>query len=178
MQILGARFDELKKELQTLQAADGPALWQGLILGLSARGLSADSRMLRDTVAAVLNDGQPLPGALIAIITELAIDAQDGFNKDNLPLMLPKSGQQARLQALADLCYGLTLGLAYDPKAAAQQVAQKVSSPQRLEFLRTLQQLQQVDPDSSLEEEDFQAVLDFIESELLREHNRSVKAHA
>ncbi len=179
MQILSKRYAELSAELQRQQAADGPAVWQGLVLGLCARGLTADQRALRDSCAAILNDAQPLPGALIAVITELSLDAQDGLEKNNVPLLQPAGSSAERLQALADLCYGLILGLAFDPKSSGtSRPTQKVASPKRLELLRTLQQLQQVDPSGELDEDDLNEVLSFIESELLREYQRSVKANA
>ena len=169
MQLIPKRYAELEAQLKALQAADGPAVWQGLILGLCAKGLTADSRLLRSEAAQVLNDGQPLPGALIAVITELSLDAEDGYKKNDLPVLLPDSPASLRLKAFSDRCYGLTLGLSLDPKSLGQHqlVSQKIGDPALLDFLRTLQQLQQVDENSELSEDDFSTVLSYLEDELL-----------
>ena len=175
MQILSKRCDELTSQLKALQTSDSPSVWQGLILGLCACGLNAAGRELRDAAASVLNDAQPLPGALIAVVTELALDAEDGFKRQDLPLLLPAGSAPARLTGLADLCYGLTLGLSL-PKGQAQagthEALQKINDPQLYDLLKTLQQLQNVDESADLDEADFSAVLSFIENELLAVQRR------
>lgn len=173
MQLLSARYSELSRDFKTMQSDDSPAQWQGFILGLICRGLSADDRQIRQLCAQVLNDSDNLPGTLIANVTEMALDAAEGFKKKNLPLLLPdnKAPAQERLFALSELAYGLTLGLVMGKRES------KVKDPELLDALQTLNAVHQVEYDTeAIEEEDYQSILEYIESTLLQLHSRFAAA--
>lgn len=171
MQINNQRFHDIENKFKALQCDDSPAVWQGLILGLTARALSPEDRKLRTLCAQVLNDGQPLPGTLSALVTELALDAKAGFNKDELSVILP-SDESALLTALSQLCYGLTLGLSLRlEKSSDGSLFIKVKDPHILDFLHTLQELQRVDEESELDKEALDTVLNYLEDNLCAIHD-------
>lgn len=171
MQINNQRFHDIEAKFKALQCDDSPAVWQGVILGLTARALSPEDRKLRDLCAQVLNDGQPLPGTLSALVTELALDAKDGFKKDELMVILP-TDKTALLTALSQLCYGLTLGLSLRLEPGSDgSLFIKVKDPHILDFLHTLQELQRVDEDSELDKEALDTVLNYLEDNLCVIHD-------
>ena len=76
---------------------DDPALWQAFTLGLTAKGFIPGDRVLTLKVCELLNDSNPLPGEIIALITGFAIDAEEMLKNGHTPkLMLPSSDESLR----------------------------------------------------------------------------------
>ena len=142
---------------------DDPALWQAFTLGLTAKGFIPGDRLLTLKVCELLNDSNPLPGEIIALITGFAIDAEEMLKNGHTPkLMLPSSDEkpQARLYALAQSAYGLSLGLSCDLKGFDD-----ITDKDLKDDLKTLIQIGKLDTDSDeLDEDDFKSVKDFMEN--------------
>ena len=111
----------------------------------------------------LLNDSNPLPGEIIALITSFAIDAEERLKNGKVPeLMLPPSDDkpQARLYALAQSAYGLSLGLSCDLKGFDD-----IKDKDLKDDLKTLIQIGKLDTESEeLDEDDFKSVKDFMEN--------------
>lgn len=160
------RFEEISSLFKALQCDDSPALWQGMILGACARRPQIEERKVKLLCAQILNDGEPLPSRLNALVEEMIIDARAGFAHHELTLLLPAAPAQARLQALSALCYGLMHGLSLDPDQKSDHSPAKISDPNLLDFLNTLLELQRVDEQDELDEESFATVLTYLEETL------------
>ncbi len=166
MRLEHQRFTEISADFKALQSDDSPALWQGLILGVCARRPGLEDKKIKQLCAQILNDGEPLPGRLTALVSEMIIDARSGFEHNEITLLLPSGPASARLQALSDLCYGLMLGLTLDPEQKSTTGRSKISDPNLRDFLSTLQELQRVDDQAELDEESFTTVLTYLEETL------------
>ena len=104
-----------------------------------------------------------MPGEIIALITSFAIDAEEMLKNGKVPeLMLPPSDDkpQARLYALAQSAYGLSLGLSCDLKGFDD-----IKDKDLKDDLKTLIQIGKLDTESEeLDEDDFKSVKDFMEN--------------
>lgn len=168
-------FNTLTSRLNKAGIVDETYQWYGFILGLISKGFSPSERSMMQLCAEFLNDNQPLPGALIAELTSLALESKiacDEHDSNILKFPDEKIPRQQRLECLSDLAYGLTLALPIDVKKGKME---KISDPQLLDHLRSLSEISKVDKDAEFEENDLKDVLDYISTILLEtfENNKS-----
>ena len=164
---MAADYQALVRELAAAGIREGHYQWYGLILGWISRGLEPSGGLL-GALSSIMNGGEPLPGSAAAALTGLALDARGAWRSGadaRTLLAFPDRRVPApeRLRVLSDLCCGLTLGLTCGDDGFTRDKP----APGLLEDLRSLSALSEVDTAGQLEEEDLDAVLEFIRRLLL-----------
>ncbi len=170
-----SEYSDLIVSLKKAGISDTPYQWFAFVLGLVSRGFDPGDRPLMQACRDILNDGEPLPGAIVATLTSKALKCRELLDGSGSPFCFPDntSNRKARLTALQDLAYALSLGLAMDPQTGQSQ---KVSDADLLDGLRTLSEIARVDPDESLDEQDLSDVLDYMAALVRSEYQKHRQA--
>ena len=156
-------YDKVLKDLNSAGISENPFQWYALVIGVMSRGMESSGRILIQTLSNLLNDGEPLPGTIVATMTNLAMDLEDRLeNADSDLFAMPDDSydNSLRLKVLADICYGLSLGLTVNAQSGALE--EKIKDTKLLEDLNTISEIARVDPESELDEEDLDNVLEFL----------------
>ena len=106
-------------------------------------------------------------------MTNLAMDSESKLeNADEDLLAMPDSSvdKKTRLQVLADLSYGLTLGLSIN---ATDGTMEKIKDKDLLADLATISEVSRVDTDAELDEEDLKNVLEFMLDVLTKTYQKN-----
>ena len=101
-------------------------------------------------------------GAVVATLTNLGLDIKDKLDNASQDLFcFPDSSvdKKQRLQVLADLSYGLSLGLTVSKEDGSLE---KVSSEEALADLNTISEVSKVDIEAELDEDDLNSVIEFM----------------
>lgn len=173
-----ADYKQIKTELQSAGISENHLQWYGFVLGLLCRDYDPSSRMFLAISSKIMNDDEPLPGVLVAYLTNYALDCKRNLQAKAkatalFSLPLNDTGKEERLGALADLAYGLSLGLVASDDGS---FSHKISDPDLLEGLHTLSAISQVDPKEDLAEEDLNEVLEYMRTLALNTYKKSHKA--
>ncbi len=159
-----SRYHDYQKLLQQEGSDDSPPVFLGVILGLLANGFEEGSKELRDKISDILNGGEPLPGSLIAMITELSIDAQKALKQGKIYFIWPDDNRE-KLTALSALCYGCSLSLPFKRDGSSH------NNSKVMDDIITLSEITRVDEDGEYSEEDFEVILEFISKTVLKIYN-------
>ena len=114
MTVKNGNYKKVLDDLTKAGVTENQFSWFSLMVGVLAKGVEPGSRIFISVFSNLLNDGQPLPGALVAALTNLAMDTKEKLeNADEDLFAMPDDSyeKQDRLKTLADLSYGLSLGL-------------------------------------------------------------------
>ncbi len=168
-----ADYKQVIRELSEAGITENHFQWYGFVLGLLCRRFDPSSRIFLAISAKIMNDDEPLPGMLVAYLTNYALDCQRNLkNKSSASELFAMPSQdepkEARLSFLADLAYGLSLGLVASQDGS---ISHKISDPELLDGLHTLSAISQVDPKEDLAEEDLQEVIEYIRTLALNTYN-------
>ncbi len=168
-----ADYKQVIRELSEAGITENHFQWYGFVLGLLCRRFDPSSRIFLAISAKIMNDDEPLPGMLVAYLTNYALDCQRNLkNKSSASELFAMPSQEEpkedRLVFLADLAYGLSLGLVASQDGS---ISHKISNPELLEGLHTLSAISQVDPQEDLAEEDLQEVIEYIRTLALNTYN-------
>ena len=155
------RYLEYEKLLQAEGSADTPSVYQGFILGLAVNHFPCADKVMRKKIQDFLNGGEPLPGSLIAMITDLAVDAENDLKQGKLNFLLPES-EHDKLSALSGLAYGLSMALPFKVDGTTHKSAEVMDA------VMTLSDIGKVDEEGDFSSDDFQVILDFIAQTLLK----------
>lgn len=166
-------YSKVKSDLTEAGINDGHFQWYALMLGAMAKGITPGNRVFNSIFSNLLNDGEPLPGAVVAAMTNLAMDSESKLeNADEELFAMPDSSvdKKTRLQVLADLSYGLTLGLSIN---ATDGTMEKIKDKDLLADLATISEVSRVDTDAELDEEDLKNVLEFMLDVLTKTYQKN-----
>ncbi len=155
-------YNKVLSDLTQAGINEGHFQWYSLMLGALAKGVEPGNRIFNSIFSNLLNDGEPLPGAVVAALTNLAMDSQSKIeNADEDLFAMPDQSveKQTRLKVLADLSYGLSLGLSIN---ADDGSLEKIKDKELLSNLATISEVSRVDVDADLEEEDLKYVVEFM----------------
>lgn len=146
---------------------------QGFILGLLAQGFDSADRKILKLTQDILNDGITLSGKGVAVFTTLLLELERELKDNKIQLFLPQKDDQVkpqeRLRALGAIAYGALLGLTIpqqalpfnviaDPEQSKAMRTRGKITPKEHEQLETLEQIAKVDPNSDLDEEDYDLI--------------------
>ena len=109
MSTQNSNYEKVLKELTQSGITETPFSWFALAIGIIAKGVEPGSRIYNNVFSNLLNDNQPLPGAVVATLTNLGLDIKDKLDNASQDLFcFPDSSvdKKQRLQVLADLSYG------------------------------------------------------------------------
>lgn len=156
---------------KTAPFEESPAVTQGFLLGLIARGRgSSDSKALKITVD-ILNGGTALTGSGIALFTTMMIELERELKNNKLKLFVPskkEESQKRRITCLTEIAYGFNLGMCCEnqPTVGSIVEADYVENNGILkEDLEMVAMVGELDPESDYDEDDFDVVFDkFIET--------------
>ncbi len=170
-----ADYKQVIGELSQAGINENHYQWYGFILGLLCRKYDPSSRMFLAFCAKVMNDDEPLPGVLVAYLTNYALDCERNLkNKADAKTLfaLPDNTckKEERLNVLSDLAYGLSLGLVADSEGT---LTHKITDQDLLDDLHTLSAIAQVDPNEDLAEEDLDEVLNFMRDATFKAYKKS-----
>lgn len=162
MTIKKGSYEKILKDLNDAGVSENPFTWYSLMLGVLAKGVEPGNRIFLNIFSSLLNDNQPLPGALVATLTNMALDCKEKIeNADQDLFALPDDSfeKKLRLQTLADLSYGLSLGLTVNPEDGSLE---KITDREALADLNTISEVSRVDTEAELDEEDLDNVIEFM----------------
>lgn len=175
MTVKNGLYNKVLKDLSESGITESHFQWYSLMIGLLAKGFEPGDRIFISVFSSLLNDGQPLPGALVANLSNLAIDAKEKIENGDADLFaMPDSSveKKLRLQVLADLSYGFALGLTVNSKDGSLE---KISDKDLLADLNTISEVSRVDIDADLDEEDLDNVLEFMIDVATKQHQINIK---
>ncbi|MDO5352929.1 MAG: hypothetical protein Q4E81_08900 [Succinatimonas sp.] len=164
-----ADYKQVIRELNESGITENHFQWYGFVLGLLCRNYDPSSRSFLAINTKIMNDDEPLPGVLVAYLTNYALDCQRNLKnkaKATELFAMPSKeiSKEARLGFLADLAYGLSLGLVASEDGS---ISHKISNPELLEGLHTLSAISQVDPQEDLAEDDLNEVIEYMRTLVL-----------
>ena len=154
MTVKNGNYKKVLDDLTKAGVTENQFSWFSLMVGVLAKGVEPGSRIFISVFSNLLNDGQPLPGALVATLTNLAMDTKEKLeNADQDLFAMPDDSyeKQDRLKTLADLSYGLSLGLTVNAKDGSLE---KISDREVLGDLNTISEVAKVDVEAELDEDD------------------------
>ncbi len=153
-----ARLKRYNDLLASQESDDTVNTYEGLILGLTAAGFRLEDNSLKNKLQEILNAGQSFPGSIIAMVTDLAIDAKLMLKEHKIEFMIPSSRQE-QLPALSELCYGIALGLA---------MSGDTRDPKLMEYVTAINDVSRVDyEDNDFDDEDLKVVTGYLAEALL-----------
>lgn len=155
-------YSKVKSDLSEAGINDGHFQWYALMLGALGKGITPGNRIFNSIFSNLLNDGEPLPGAVVAAMTNLAMDLEpkiENADEDLFAMPAPSIEKKVRLQVLADLAYGLSLGLSIN---AEDGTMEKIKDKELLSDLATISEVSRVDTEADLDEDDLKNVLEFM----------------
>lgn len=164
-------YQKVVPGFKTAPFEESPAVTQGFLLGLIARGRgSSDSKALKITVD-ILNGGTALTGSGIALFTTMMIELERELKNNKLRLFVPskkEESQKRRITCLTEIAYGFNLGMCCEnqPTVGSIVEADYVENNGILkEDLEMMAMVGELDPESDYDEDDFDVVFDkFIET--------------
>lgn len=164
-------YQKVVPGFKTAPFEESPAVTQGFLLGLIARGRgSSDSKALKITVD-ILNGGTALTGSGIALFTTMMIELERELKNNKLRLFVPskkEESQKRRITCLTEIAYGFNLGMCCEnqPTVGSIVEADYVENNGILkEDLEMVAMVGELDPESDYDEDDFDVVFDkFIET--------------
>lgn len=162
MTVKQGAYAKVLKDLQSCGIQENPFSWFALMIGLVAKGVEPGSRVFINVFSNLLNDSQSLPGAVVATLTNLGLEAKDQIEEASNDLFaFPDESfdKKLRLKVLADLSYGLALGLTVNKEDGSLE---KVSSHEALADLNTISEVSKVDIEAELDEDDLDSVIEFM----------------
>ena len=162
MTVNDGNYKKVLDDLTKAGVTENQLSWFSLMVGVLDKGVEPGSRIFISVFSNLLNDGQPLPGALVATLTNLAMDTKEKLeNADQDLFAMPDDSyeKQDRLKTLADLSYGLSLGLTVNAKDGSLE---KISDREVLGDLNTISEVAKVDVEAELDEDDLDNVLEFM----------------
>ncbi|MGN1281128.1 MAG: hypothetical protein ACI4UM_04415 [Succinivibrio sp.] len=162
MTVKNGLYKKILEDLTSAGLTDGHFVWYSLMVGALAKGVQPASRVFINIFSNLLNDAQPLPGSLVAALTNLAMDTTDRIeNSDEDLFAMPDDSydKKLRLKTLADLSYGLSLGLTVNAEDGSLE---KITDREALADLNTISEVAKVDVDAELDEEDLDNVVGFM----------------
>ena len=174
MTVKNGLYNKVLKELSESGISESHFQWYSLMIGLLAKGFEPGNRIFIKVFSSLLNDDEPLPGALVASLTNLAMDAKEKIETADADLFaMPDSSfeKKLRLQVLADLSYGFALGLTVDSKNGSLE---KITDKEMLADLNTISEVSRVDTDADLDEEDLDNVLEFMIDVASKQHQINI----
>lgn len=71
MSTQNSNYEKVLKELTQSGITEAPFSWFALAIGIIAKGVEPGSRIYNNVFSNLLNDNQPLPGAVVATLTNL-----------------------------------------------------------------------------------------------------------
>lgn len=149
---------------KTAPFEESPAVTQGFLLGLIARGRgSSDSQALKITTE-ILNGGTALSGSGIALFTTMMIELERELKNNKLKLFVPSAAEESgkrRLSLLAEVCYGFNLGMCCENNPTVGSIVETdyvQNNGMLKDDLEFIAQVAELDPDSDCDEEDFELV--------------------
>lgn len=153
-----ARLKRYNDLLASQESDDTVSTYQGLILGLTAAGFKLEDNSLNSKLKELLNSGQSFPGSVIAMVTDLAIDAKMMLQDSKIEFLIP-SNRQEQLLALSQLCYGIAMGLA---------MSGDTRDPRLVEYITAINDVSRVDyEESDFDAEDLKVVTGYLAEALL-----------
>lgn len=149
---------------------------QGFILGMLSQGFNSGDRQILKYTIELLNDGEPLSGSAIAAFTTLLIEMERELSnkqvkfyilstEDNEQKLPAAKFSAERLQSMADLAYGLSLGYGLTPQGPLQD---KNLNDEQRDDLIMLEHIFQIDTTSELGETDLKEVIEYLYSIIYR----------
>lgn len=162
MTVKNGLYKKVLDDLTNAGLPEGQFVWYSLMIGVLSKGVKPASRIFINIFSNLLNDGQPLPGTLIAALTNLAMDTEDKIeNADEDLFAMPDDSfdKRLRLKTLADLSYGLSLGLTV---SASDGSLEKITDKEALADLNTISEVAKVDEEAELDEDDLDNVVGFM----------------
>lgn len=147
-------FASLKRDFATLKADDSFENFCGFVFALCAHNLQAGQREFNSRVAQIYNDDLPLPGTMIAVATNLALEARSCL-EGRQPLPLPFDGARDncdKLSFLGEFAYGMALGIGLFEGNDFRDELQMLSA------------ISTVDPDTYEDDESFETLTDFMQN--------------
>lgn len=162
MTVKNGNYRKVLNDLTSAGVTENQFSWYALMVGILAKGVEPGSRIFIGVFSNLLNDGQPLPGALVAALTNLAMDTKEKLeNSDQDLFAMPDDSidKKVRLKTLADLSYGLSLGLTVK---AEDGTLEKITDHEILGDLNTISEVAKVDVEAELDEDDLDNVLEFM----------------
>ncbi|MCI6939333.1 MAG: hypothetical protein U0O25_00055 [Succinivibrio sp.] len=162
MTVKNGTYTKVLNDLNKAGITTTPFVWTSLMIGMMSKGVEAGSRIFINSFSSLLNDNQPLPGEIIAVLTNLGMDLKEKIEKGDEDLFsMPDSSfdKKLRLQTLADLSYGFALGLTVNSEDGSLE---KIKDKEMLADLATISEVAKVDIEAELDEEDLDNVLGFM----------------
>ncbi len=154
MTVKNGNYKKVLDDLTKAGVTENQFSWFSLMVGVLAKGVEPGSRIFISVFSNLLNDGQPLPGALVAALTNLAMDTKEKLeNADQDLFAMPDDSY------VADLSYGLSLGLTVNAKDGSLE---KITDREVLGDLNTISEVAKVDVEAELDEDDLDNVLEFM----------------
>ncbi|MDD6318837.1 MAG: hypothetical protein PUA61_08315 [Succinatimonas hippei] len=166
-------FHSLLADLRKAGVMEDEYHWAGLVLGLLCRGYDPSDREISKLASELLNGQSPLPGALVAKLTSMSFEFNENLSHASDELIpLPDQNEKAelRLKTLAELSYGLTLGLCCTP---GKGMSYHLPQGSLTDFVDTLSEFVKVDTSGDLDEQDYNAILAYIREHLLEIYKKS-----
>ena len=84
-------YSKVKSDLTEAGINDGHFQWYALMLGAMAKGITPGNRVFNSIFSNLLNDGEPLPGAVVAAMTNLAMDSESKLENADEELLTIKN---------------------------------------------------------------------------------------
>lgn len=162
MTLQNSSYEKIQKELTGAGIVEQPFAWYALMIGVISKGMEPGSRVYNSVFSSLLNDGQPLSGSIIAVLTNQGMDIVEklkGNSEDLFAFPNDKVEKKQRLQTLADLSYGLSLGLTVDPEDGSLE---NITDYEMKADLNTISEVAKVDLEAELDEDDLDSVVGFM----------------
>ena len=137
MTLQNSSYEKIQKELTGAGIVEQPFAWYALMIGVISKGMEA----------VLTNQGMD-------IVEKLKGNSEDLFAFPN-----DKVEKKQRLQTLADLSYGLSLGLTVDAEDGSLE---NITDYEMKADLNTISEVAKVDLEAELDEDDLDSVVGFM----------------
>ena len=162
MTVKNGLYKKILDDITKAGISENQFTWYSLMIGAMAKGVEPGSRVFMNVFSNLLNDAQPLPGSVVACLTNLGMDVKEKIEKADQDLFaMPDDSfdKKLRLQTLADLSYGLSLGLTVNKEDGSLE---KTNDRDILADLATISEVSKVDVEAELDETDLDNVVEFM----------------
>lgn len=162
MTLRDSSYEKILNELTNAGIVEQPFAWYSLMIGVIAKGMEPGSRVYNGVFSNLLNDGQPLSGSIIAVLTNQGMDVAEKLKSSSEDLFAfpnDKVEKKQRLQTLADLSYGLSLGLTVNAEDGSLE---NITDYDMKADLNTISEVAKVDLEAELDEDDLDSVVGFM----------------
>ncbi|MGN0902455.1 MAG: hypothetical protein ACI4M9_04145, partial [Succinivibrio sp.] len=89
MTVRNGAYKKVKTDLESAGIKESQFVWYSLLIGIMAKGIEPGNRIFMNVFSQLLNDGQPLPGSLVAVLTTLGMDLKEKLENADADLFAP-----------------------------------------------------------------------------------------